>query len=82
MLSYHWFALCVGFGRSDWQRFRVNNVGPRSVLILDVPLGGGFVSINFARLVFDFKRHFASEILLVIGKVTASKWICTLNGTS
>ena len=34
MLSYRLFALGVGFGRSDWQWFRVNNVGPRSVLVL------------------------------------------------
>ena len=33
MLSYRWFALGVGFGRSDWQWFRVNNVGPRPVLV-------------------------------------------------
>ena len=42
VLSYRWFALGVGFGRSDWRWFRVNNVGPRSVLVLDVPNGGGF----------------------------------------
>ena len=33
VLSYRLFALGVGFGRSDWQRFRVNNSGPRSVLV-------------------------------------------------
>ena len=33
VLSYHWFALGVGFGRSDWQRSRVNNVGPRALLV-------------------------------------------------
>ena len=48
VLSYRWFASGVGLGRSDLRRFRVNNVGPRSVLVLDVSLGGGFVSIVFA----------------------------------
>ena len=32
-LSYRRFALGDRLGRSDWQRFRVNNVGPRSVLV-------------------------------------------------
>ena len=34
--------LGVDFWRSDWDRFRVCNVGPRSVFVSDVLLGGGF----------------------------------------
>ena len=49
-LPYRWFAIGVGFGRSDCQWFRINNVVSRSVLVLGVPLGGGFASIMFASL--------------------------------
>ena len=41
-LSYRWFVLRVGFGRSDWQWPRVNKVGPRSVLVSGHLFGGGF----------------------------------------
>ena len=47
MLYYRWFALGVGFGRSDWRRFRVNNVSPRLVLVLGVLVGGCFNLIIF-----------------------------------
>ena len=40
MLYYRWFALGVDFGRSDWRRFRVNNVSRRLVSVLAVLLGG------------------------------------------
>ena len=48
VLSYRWCALGVGFGRPSWRRFRVNNVGARSVLVSGVPIGGCFASIMFA----------------------------------
>ena len=48
VLSYRWFVLGVGFGRSDWRRYRVDNVRPCSVLVLDVPHGGCSVSIMVA----------------------------------
>ena len=48
-LPYRWSVLGVGFGRSDERRFRANNVGPRSVLVLDIPHGGGFDLFTFAK---------------------------------
>ena len=52
IVIYRCFVLGVGFGCSDWQLFRVNNVGPRSVLVSGVPLGGGFNHI-FSRETAD-----------------------------
>ena len=40
MLSYRWFVLGVGFGCSDWQRYRVNNVGLHSALVSGLLSGG------------------------------------------
>ena len=82
MLSYRWFALGVGFGRSDWQWFRVNNVGPRSVLVLDVLFGGGFNLIFF----YETTAHpyLATTEIISSKNTNAALKICvgTLNGTS
>ena len=44
VLSYRWFALCVGFGRSNFAAVSSYHiVGSRQVLLLDVPFPGGFV---------------------------------------
>ena len=52
-----WFrAFCVGFGRSDWRRCRVNNVGSRSVSVLDVPIGGCLVAIMLACVWYGVKQ--------------------------